>query len=59
MSSNSSLTQILPSPLIAGIERKVLGEGGSILGDLLLVDDIRVVAHPFKEDKNKIQRGNT
>lgn len=35
--------------LIAGIERKVLGEGGSILGDLLLVDDIRVVAHPFKE----------
>ena len=35
--------------LIAGVEKKVLGEKGNILGDLLLVEDIRVVAHPFKE----------
>ncbi|MCS6875690.1 MAG: PHP domain-containing protein [Aquificaceae bacterium] len=35
--------------LIAGVEKKVLGEGGAILGDLLEVEDLKVVAHPFKK----------
>lgn len=46
---NDHIKHFADKGLIAGIEKKILGEEGGILGDLLLVEDIRVVAHPFKE----------
>lgn len=35
--------------LIAGMERKVLGDKNQILGDLLILDGLKIIAHPFKE----------
>ncbi|MCS7197048.1 MAG: PHP domain-containing protein [Aquificaceae bacterium] len=46
---NDSIKHFAGERLIAGMEKKVLGEGGKVLGDLLLVGDLKVVAHPFRE----------
>lgn len=35
--------------IVAGMEKKLLGKEGRVLGDLLLAGELRVVAHPFKE----------
>lgn len=35
--------------IVAGVERKISDHKGRILGDLLEVEDLRVIAHPFKE----------
>lgn len=35
--------------LIAGIEKKILGDKNQILGDILIFDTLKVIAHPFNE----------
>ena len=46
---NDYIRHFTSSRIIAGVERKITDEKGQILGDLLVVEDIKVVAHPFKE----------
>lgn len=47
---NDTIKNFLSSDrLLAGIERKINGERGEILGDLIEVDGLKVIAHPFKE----------
>ncbi|SNZ14483.1 PHP domain-containing protein [Hydrogenobacter hydrogenophilus] len=35
--------------MIAGVERKITDQEGKILGDLIEIDNLKVIAHPFKE----------
>lgn len=35
--------------VVVGIERKLQNERGEILGDLLLFENLKIIAHPFKE----------
>lgn len=46
---NDHIKYFADGRLIAGMEKKVLGKDGQIIGDLLLIEDVKVVAHPFKE----------
>lgn len=46
---NDSIKHFADERLIGGLEKKITGEEGKVLGDLLMADDLRVVAHPFKE----------
>ncbi len=46
---NDHIKNFAGGNIIAGKEIKITDEKGRILGDLLEVQDIRVVAHPFKE----------
>ncbi len=45
-----AIKQICHDPkVIVGIEKKITDEKGNILGDIISVENLRVVAHPFKE----------
>ncbi|MFN7065478.1 MAG: PHP domain-containing protein [Aquificaceae bacterium] len=47
--NNDHIRLFADKRLIAGMEKKVNNEKGQILGDLLIFDDLRIIAHPFKE----------
>ncbi len=54
--NNDDFKNFCDQRTFAGVEQKIDGEGG-LLGDLIKVDSLKVIAHPFKEKyKWKLER---